>query len=190
MDVSGLRLQIHQQYAKLGMDSKKASLDIQQPRADLQINSTPAKMQITQGPGELRVDSEEARAALGMKSVSRMNEDIASQSRQVGLEAIGTIAEEGNQLAQIEKGNTIADIALQRSQQGPMPIDDVAPTAQVQVRYTAYPFDIQWTIQKPEITWTLHSPDISYNPGALNVYVSQRNQLDIEVKGQYMNMQF
>jgi hypothetical protein len=184
-----LTLQITQQFAKLGLDFEKAKLEIRQPHAELQIEQKPAKMTIDQGPGVLEIDGEDARAALGHKTFLRMNADIAAQARQVALEATGDIAAEGDQLAQIN-GPTIADLALQHQDMGPMPIDDAAPPSPVHLSYTPHPTHIDWVLGGAEITAIPHPPEISYTPGAVHPYVMQKNWIHIDVKGKYMDMTF
>lgn len=185
-----LSLQINQEFAKIGIETKRASLEIQQPRAELQINQTPPSMVIDQGPGTLQINSEDFRSALGIKSVFQMTSDIAFQSKQIALDAIGYLSEEGDQLARIEKGTTIADLALQRQELGPMPIDDVGPPAPIKMSYTPHPTTIDWKLGGADVSITPRYPNISFHDGSIDVYVAQKNWLQIDVKGQHMNMTF
>jgi hypothetical protein len=187
-----LSLSISQQNARLGFDIKPGKLEMVQKPADLQIVQKPAVMDIDAGPGQLSIDGSAARAALGHKTTLEMVTNIAQQARQVALDVIGQIAAEGDQLAQIEKGTTVIDIIQQHMDMGPMPIEDSGPFSNhnVDVTYTPHPTKISWTVNLPQISVTPNLPQINYTPGSVAIYLQQRNGVQIDVKGKYLNMEF
>ncbi|KEO84068.1 DUF6470 family protein [Tumebacillus flagellatus] len=186
-----LTLQISQQYAKLGIESTRAQLDLRQRPADLQIEQPAAVLEISQGTGKLEIDSTEGQSSLGYRSSQRMLDSVASQVRSGVLDAIGKIAEEGWQLAEIS-GPSIGDLALQKQNEGTMPIDYVGPYTgpYVKLSYAPHPLDIRVQPQKAVIQVTPHPVESQYSPGNVRTYVAQQNGLQIDVKGQYMNMEF
>lgn len=187
---ASLKLSIQQQSARLGLEIEKPQQSIRQPRAELKITQTPAKMELTAGVGEFQFDSDEFWAGLGTKSPFRMTAEIAAQARQVALEAVGQLAEEGDQLAEIPNGPTFADIALQRQNQGPMPIQDFGPPAKIRMNFRPHPFNIEWKLGGAEIDAEVRKPEIDYRPGKVSTYIEQQNWLSIDVQGQYMNQTF
>lgn len=184
-----LQLHIDQQFARLGLESKRASLEIRQPRAQLQIVQRPARMEIDQGPGTLQIDGEDAWSALGRKPTGRMLAEIAEQDRQIGLQAIAEIAEKGDQLAQIH-GSSIADLALQQQEKGILPAYQPDPPAQVHITYTPHPTRIHWQLGGAEISATPRPPEVQYHPGYVRAYLLQQNWIHFSVKGRYMHMIF
>ena len=122
-----LSLQITQQFGRIGINFTKPVQEIRQPAPRVEIQQPPAQMH--QGPGELRIDGSAAHAALGHSTTEAMNFSVYQQARSRVLEIIGEIAAEGSQLASIEKGVTIADIALQRWNSRPNSIQYVGMAA-------------------------------------------------------------
>lgn len=190
---TSLRLEYNQSFARIGIQSTAGQWDIQQPHAEISITQRPAELTIDQGPGQLDLDLYTARKALGFKNAIDMLTDIASQARQVVLEGIGRVVSEGNQMAAIQNHrNAIADIAVQRQERGPMPIQDYDPASYkpVPIGYQPHETTLSWQVHGTEIHATPHTPIINYTPGKVDVYLDQKNWLQFEVKGQYMNRQF
>jgi len=187
-----LSLQINQQFGRIGINFTKPVQEIRQPAPRVDIQQSPAQMQIDQGPGELRIDGSAARAALGHSTTEAMNFSVYQQARSRVLEIIGEIAAEGSQLASIEKGVTIADIALQRWNSRPNPIQYVGEARydNVDVQYAPHPTKIEWQLGKVQIEPHNTKPEISYTPGDVSVYLQQKNSLQIDVKGKHLNMEF
>lgn len=185
-----LSLQITQQHAKIGLEIHDGQFQMRQPKAELEIRQQPAHMEIEQRLGDLQIDREEARAALGYKTSSRMSADLAAQVRQIVLDTISDYAEEGDQLAAVETGVTFADIALRQQEKGPMPIRDYGPPANIIISYVPHPARIRWEQGDAFVRAVMHPPEIQYQIGKVDVYLRQKNWLTIDVKGKYLNMTF
>lgn len=189
---ASLSLQITQKFGKLGFDFEKPKLEIRQPAGQLEIVQKPAKMQIDQGLGKVQVDGEAARAAVGHRTSERMVSDVASAVRQMMLEVIGDIAAEGDYMAAFEKGNKVEDIPLQREGRGPSPVHEPGPASYtpVQVSYQPHETRVDWTLGGVEITPRTYQPEINYTPGSVKRFVETQNWIQVEPKGQYMNITF
>lgn len=189
---TSLSLQITQKFGKLGFDITKPKLEIRQPASRLEMVQTPAKMEIDQGLGTVQIDGEDARAALGLKSSRRLVSDVAASVRQMMLQVISDIAAEGDYMADFHKGNKVEDIPLQREGRGTSPVFEPAPTSYspVRVSYNPHPTRINWTLGGVKSTPVINAPEINYTPGAVRTYVEQQNWIQIEPKGQYMNITF
>jgi hypothetical protein len=188
-----LRLEITQQFGRLGLDVEKPSREMRTPAAEMEIQQPAATLEIDQGLGQLNIDGEEARAALGIKTNLRLVSDMAEQGRQIALEVIGDMSAEGDQLMSIEKGMTIGEIAHQKWNSGPMPIEDTGPFSYtpVDISYTPRPTRLDWTVHPNADVQVRPQPvEYSYTPGAVHTYVAQKNWLQIDVRGQHLNMTF
>jgi hypothetical protein len=190
---TSLRLEISQGNARIGIQSTPGQWDMKQPQAEVSITQKPAELTIDQGPGQLDLDLYTARKALGFKNTMDMLTDIGAQSRQVVLEAIGRIVEDGNQMAAIQNHrNAIVDIALEHQDLGPMPIKDFDTGSYdpVPIEYHPHETKLDWQVRGTEVHITPQSPTTNYTPGKVEVYMTQQNWLQFDVKGQYMNMEY
>ncbi len=179
MNVSSI--EIRQQFAKLGMESKRASLTIEQPRADLSIQTTRPEVSIESPRGELLIDQSRAWDALALGDHLQSMNQIYSAIKNIVMQTIGKIVDEGNQLAAIHNDtNAIADIAQD------ITIDFF------ELEFAGYAsfdnVDISYTARKPEIevergTVNLEAqankPIINSEPAKLDIYMLQRNSLEI-----------
>ncbi|MBL0385516.1 hypothetical protein JJB07_02540 [Tumebacillus sp. ITR2] len=190
---TSLRLELSHGNARIGVQSTPGKWDMQQPHADMEITQKPAVLTIDQGPGQLDLDLYTARRALGFKKTGDMLADVAGQTKQIVLEAIGRIVEDGNQMAAIQNHrNVVADLALEHQDLGPMPIQDVDPGSYnpVGIHYQPHETQLHWEVRGTEIHATPHAAITNYTPGKVDVYLDQKNWLQIDVKGQYMNREF
>lgn len=174
-------IEIRQQFAKIGMESSRASMKIEQPRADLSIQTTRPEVSIESPRGELTIDQSRAWDALAIGDHLQSMNQIYSEIKNIVMQTIGKIVDEGNQLAAIHRDtNAIADIAqditidfFELNFAGYASVDNV---------------DISYTARKPEIEVNLgsvnlevqrHDPIISSEPAKLNIYMLQHNKLEI-----------
>lgn len=179
--VSFPKIQIYRQHAKLGINSAPASIEIKQPKAAWEMTTTPAKLDIHSPRGDLRIDQSKAWEALGMGGHLEWAMRIYSASRDIALQAIARIVDQGNQLAAIHKNsNAIADIAVQASQRtyhvnyaGPASYDNV------DIQYTARKPDIEIIEGELNIHTRPNTPEINYIPGRLEVYMLQYPEVKI-----------
>jgi len=188
-----LRLNITQQFARIGLEHQKTKLELRQPMAQMELKQTAPSMQMEGGRGQLIIDGSEARAALGHRPPVETVLHICAQVRGIVNEVIGDIAAEGDQLMRIERKTTIGNIAHQRWNIGPMPIQDVGPFSYTPVR-------IDYVPKETEITWDVHPNadiqvqpqpiDLQVTPGYVKPYIAQQNWLEIGTTGKHLNIEF
>ncbi|WP_233531553.1 DUF6470 family protein [Paenibacillus alkalitolerans] len=174
-------IQINQQFAKIGIDADLGKYEMRQPRADMQIRQTAAKLDIRAGQGRLEIDQSKAWDALGLGGILEAMSRIRSEAHRVALEGIARIAEEGDRLASIHlRTDMIAEIAQEgafRSRDfnymGPASYDNV------DLHYTVSKPDIRISEGGADIQVQVRPPEISYARGKLDIYMRQRNQVEI-----------
>lgn len=175
-------IQIKQQYAKIGIDADLGHYDIRQPRANMQIRQTPAQLEIRSGQGRLEIDQSKAWDALGLGGILEAMSRIRSEAHRVALEGIARIAQEGDRMAAIQNGtDAIAEMAQENAYSfhefnymGPASYDNV------DVYYTVVKkLDIRFIEGGADIRAEVRPPEISYARGKLDIYLRQRNQLEI-----------
>jgi len=175
------QIQLHQQYAKLGMESERATITIRQPRAIVKQETIPAQLDIRNRRGTLEIDQEAAWAAYALDSPLRLNDRVYGQMRQVFLEGLARIVEKGNRMAAIHLGgNAIADIARDQAFDHPkVAVAGPASTLHVKLRYQANKPDVTYIPGKVRYDVRTFQPEFGYIPGKLDIYVRQRNVLEI-----------
>ncbi|QCJ42382.1 hypothetical protein FAY30_10945 [Bacillus sp. S3] len=188
MQLPQIRLQ--QTFAQIGLRITQPVQEIHQEPANLSIKQLPAELSIEKKASRLEIDQIEAWNQLGFKNLNVLTEDIAEQARQDGLEAIATIAEEGDQMAAIEnKSDAFAAIALQRSTPPPtnFNITFIPSYGSVKIHFTPAEVSINWKQGGAEIDSTVNKPTHQYTPGKTEVYLRQMQQLQIDFVGGNIN---
>ncbi|MCD4839171.1 DUF6470 family protein [Neobacillus sedimentimangrovi] len=184
------QIQINQTPARIGIRTTPPIQEIQQKPADLSIKQTKATMTIDRIPARLEIDQEQAWNELNVKRLSVLSKDMAEYSKQAGLEAIAQIAQEGDQLATIEKNtNAIADIAFEKAV--PLPADFniafIPSHGSVKINYIPTELHIHWKLGGPEINAVQNKPIHYYTPGKVEIYLRQKQKLDIHFSGTKIN---
>lgn len=176
------QIQIRQQYAKLGIEAGRGQQQLQQPRPGMEIETTPTRMEVTSRGPELRIDQSRAWDALGRGGNLEVMSRIYSQARQVAMEGIARIAQNGDRMAAIHQSfDVIADIAQEQAFR-PLPDMNVVGYASfdnVDIHYTAHKPDIQWTDGQVDIRARVNPPIHQYERGKLDIYMIQYGKVDI-----------
>lgn len=182
--MNDLRLSIRQSFAAIGIETKPAQQQIQSPRGDLQIKQPPAKMDFVSEPASLQVDSTEAMHALGKGPNLEWNSYINGQMKAVFLQHLGEIVSDGQRMAMItNSNNAFAEIARAKVfEENPINYQAAVPDFD-NVRLSYEPGDIQTNIERSpaEIQYTPSKPDIQATRGKIDIYLRQKNSIDIQV---------
>ncbi|MBY0163237.1 DUF6470 family protein [Paenibacillus lautus] len=177
------RLSIRQTFASIGIETRSGQHNIQSPPGELTVETAPAALDVQKRSGELVVDSSKAWMALGKGNHLEWMQMISSQMEQQYLVNVSRIVEEGNRLAQFTKrGNTIADIMAQRIQEKTIvEYNGAASSDHVRVRYNPTVLDMNWTPHQTVVNYNPKRPDISFSPAKVEIYLKNKNNLDIWV---------
>jgi hypothetical protein len=172
---------MYQQFARIGMETVPGKWDMRQPPADIEMKFTPAKLETRYIPGELSIDQSKAWEALGKGSTFQFTARVAEESKQLALEGIGKIAEDGDQMADIAHNkNAIADLAWQEEfRDYSFPYDGPYSSDNVDIHYTPHPPESNYTPDNLDIKVTPHQPEIQYTPGQVHTYLLQKQSLTI-----------
>ncbi|RKD24238.1 hypothetical protein BEP19_07485 [Ammoniphilus oxalaticus] len=185
------QIRMSQTFAQLGIETEKPQQTIQQPKAEMAIQQQPTELKIERSPSILEIDQTRAWEEANLKGPATLARDWASASRQQGLEGIARRAEEGGQLAAIERGgNALADVAQTKSHPPPalFNITFIPSYGSVQFRFTPTKLDMNWTQGGVKIDAKSHQPLHEYKPGHVNIYLKQQESLTIEVMDQGLDV--
>ncbi|EGD52745.1 hypothetical protein TheetDRAFT_0405 [Thermoanaerobacter ethanolicus JW 200] len=174
---------IHQTFGRIGINTTPAQISIESPKADLEIKQIPAKMEIDQKLPQVYIDQYQCFYESGLKSIFDLVHDEAQMSKQIALEAIGKIAEEGRFLASIENHqNAIAELAKKAMEHEVTFTIDLMPKSRPKIWFEGY-LNINWELGGAEIKAIPHKPQISAIPGHINIYMRQYPSIKIEYVG-------
>ncbi|WP_438447385.1 DUF6470 family protein [Gorillibacterium sp. sgz5001074] len=174
-------IQLRTTPAQIGIDIQRGQFEIRQPPGELSIQTTPMEADIQYEDGTLEIDQSRAWDALAIGSVSRLNDRIYSQAKDIALRGIARIVENGNRLANItNKGNPIAEIARE---QAFAPLEMVYPAEasmdNVDIHYTANEPYIRIHAGTVSTQYQAHAPEIHYTPAKVSYYLQQKNSLEV-----------
>jgi len=178
-----MNIVINQTFGRIGIDTTPAQISIQSPKADLEIKQIPAKMEIDQKLPQVHIDQYQCFYEAGLKNIFDLVHDEAQWSKQIALEAIGKIAEDGDTLASIENHQ---DAIVKLSEEALIQdIDfnvDLMPKSRPKIWFEGY-LKISWELGGVEIKAIPHKPQISAIPGHINIYMRQYPSIKIEYVG-------
>ncbi|WP_027092643.1 DUF6470 family protein [Cohnella thermotolerans] len=182
--MNDLRLSIRQTYAEIGIQTTPTRQQMQSPPGELQIEQPPARMEFSKEPAKLGIDSSQAQHALMMGPNLEWSSYVNGQMKEVFLQQLGRMVEEGARMAQITNPrNAFADLArehvFRRSQVDYRAVSPGYDNVRVHYDPGAVHTDIQ--AFRPEIQYTPHKPDIQTQQGKTEIYLRQKNSIQISV---------
>jgi hypothetical protein len=181
VDIQFPQIQIRQQPAIMIVDADLGTQEIKQPRPTMEMQTDPPKQEIRQPKGDLEIDQTRAWDALGQGPILEAMSRIYSQAKNVALQGIARIVENGNLLGDLRyKGNPIADIAQQSTlEHSEINYYGEASYDNVDIRYTMHKPEISVEEGKVNIYTRVNPPEINYNRGKLDIYMKQYPKVEI-----------
>jgi hypothetical protein len=177
------QIRMESTFAKIGIETSPASLDIHQRHADMSIEQPKAEMMIDRRPSRLTIDQTRAFEDVNLKSVFRMTEDAAQAGYQQAMNAIANISQEGDELMMIENGFSALPSQAQRNSETPpadLNIGWIPSHNSVKINYDPGEMNIRWNTRPINIEVTPNKPIINYNPSKTEIYLQQKNSLNID----------
>lgn len=181
MNIPQIRMQ--STFAQIGMETSRGELQIEQRHADMSIEQPKAEMIVDRRPPRLTIDQTRAFEDVNLKSVFRMTEDAAQAGYQQAMNAIATRAQEGDELMMIENGFSAIPNQSERNSLPPQAdfnIGWIPSHNSVKINYDPGETRINWNTRPVNIEVTPNKPIIDYYPGKTNIYLQQKNSLNID----------
>lgn len=176
-------LEMRQTSAKIGINTTRATLEQHQQQASLSIEQPKGELSLETVAARLEIDSSQAWIEIGRIPAFESVQRYADYGRQMGQQAVGRAAAEGDQLMRIEqRGDAVARIATSR-QAPPAEVTTLGFTPRsldrVKINYTPAEVRVNYTAQKPRIDVEMHRPELNVTPGTTEIYLREQNQLDM-----------
>jgi len=180
-------LQIHQQRARIAIDTRPPFMEIKQNRAKLRIKQRRGELKIQHRDVRVQIDNYPARHDLGLKNNQDFMHDSAARARRIALEVTARYARQGDRMADSTKpGNSVEEIAYENSiperkelflkwVRGPE--FSVIP-ASLEINYTPYRAGIEVGIEPPVIR---------PHRGKVNVSMMQYAKVEIDWPGHLLD---
>lgn len=148
----------------------------------MRIETTPAEITANNRPGVLQIDQSLTNNALTGGKPEDFWKRIYAQYREVALQNMQKIVEEGNQMGDLRrKDNPLADLALRQYIEGAPDLQVYGPASPANIRFSYTPNDINLQVQVggAEIDVQTFRPEIQYVPGSVQIYMKQYPQVII-----------
>lgn len=176
-------LEMRQTSAKIGINTKQATLEQRQAPATLSIEQPKGNLSMETVAARLEIDSTQAMIEAGRIPAFESVQRYAEYGRQMGQQAVGRAASEGDQLMRIEQGdNAVARVAKSRD----MPPAEVTTLGfiprslnRVKINYTPSEVRVDYTAEKPRIEVQINRPELNVTEGTVDIYLREQNQLDM-----------
>lgn len=179
-------LQIRSTPALIGIQSTLGRQSIQQPKADVNMNIEHPKVEITSDLPRVQIDQYQCFAEAGLKNFLDLTKEAAQLGKQAAMLGIDRRTRQGKELANIQnKSNPIPKQAEENAFElfnkefgfGIVPksrprIDVIEGRANIQVREGKVNMDVQ-----------INKPIIDYTRGKVDIYLRQKNSIDIQYVG-------
>lgn len=183
-------LKIHTTYGQIGIETYPSKLAIKYHREFSMKNKLP-EMKLATGDPELDIDWSKTRYDLGLKSLRHLHQDAVQKNNAAALKAIGKIAQEGDLLSRIEKGDKKIIARLVRENF----MDDLfagnvglipkhPPEVSVKMEYPRTELDPA----KVEIEKKRVFSEIKGQPGYVDIYLLQPGGVEIKYQGENIDL--
>ncbi|MCB8814166.1 DUF6470 family protein [Desulfosporosinus shakirovi] len=174
-----LRINIFTQPIRLDYTINNAKSNLRTTQPKVQLETTPTTVEIRQPQGNLTINQYPCRYSIGLKNIADLARDIAAKGKQTVMETIARIAQEGDQMAQIQnKTNAIANIAAS-STISEVPDITYARIASPDINYQANP--VQFNPKDGNVDLTLHRGIVQgdYQRGSVDIRIAQYPDIEI-----------
>ncbi|MBE3574016.1 MAG: hypothetical protein IMW99_00935 [Firmicutes bacterium] len=152
-------------------------------RLQIRVQTTPARVDIRYRPFQVQVDTSEARAELGFSGPLRSGREFAAQSQSEYIRNLAAMVDEGNRLAAIEKGGTIADAAAAKAPGGSPPGEKafqsqvaLIPSTPADIEFLGGGVDVQATGASVQISFVRQGDKPSLREQVVEFYRTQHFQ--------------
>ena len=177
-------LRITTQDAKIEMNSKRAQLKMENPGPSYTVNTTPSKLNIEQNHIKVKMDGFDQRVSMGRHTAFTLTAEKAEEGKQAALEATANYAEVGNQMAQIHKGASIADIVGQKFMGELKSLELIfTPSVPTDISWEPNSIKMSYEPSKQEFDWETMKLSMEYIPGNLTINMVQYPSVTIEYLG-------
>jgi len=181
-------IKITSQPALIGVDRQEGQLSIQQNQHPMKLNITGPKLNLQIEDAVLYIDQSQCFAEAGLKNHMELTRTFNAKAKQKAIQAIGRIASEGRQMADIHRGKAIGRIAQQRSTTKEKQFNfDMIPKSRPKITVEEGRVDSALQRGTVDIQMEDYRPQIDFQPDKVEIYLRQKNSINIEYVGNHLD---
>lgn len=181
-----VHLQIHQQYAQIGLNIKEPAIRLHTVHPRLEMNTRSGQLTMESRRPDLHIDQSKCFADAGLRSPEALKDYLISQALSDFMEGVGEVASEGDALAQIN-GTSIADIAATCLDTEHVFDVKAIPQQPPDIRFDIYPVKIDYQPTDVDIRLRQGRVESNLDRGKVEVYLKQKNYIEIRYAGENYN---
>ncbi|MGS0763304.1 DUF6470 family protein [Syntrophomonas curvata] len=181
-----VHLQIHQQYARIGLNIKDPAIRLHTSHPRLEMKTRPGQLTMESPRPDLHIDQSKCFADAGLRSPEILRDYIASQALSDFMEGVGEVVSEGDALAQIT-GTSIADIAATCLDTNYVFDAKAIPQQRPDIRFDIYPVKIDYQPADADVRLRQGRVESNLERGKVEVYLRQKNYVEIRYAGENYN---
>ncbi|MCT4619792.1 MAG: DUF6470 family protein [Marinisporobacter sp.] len=185
-----MQLRITSKVAQIGINRTPGKLEINQSKPEINMKTQPPKIQIKSEQSKVQIDQYPCFKEEGQKNVEDLIKDQAVFAKQKAQQGISRIVRQGNQMAAIEnKRDVIPSQAKENAHDLFNKEADVGviPKSRPKINFAGGKAETTAEWGKVNINAKVSKPNINYTKGQLEIYLKQKNSLNIEWVGEKFN---
>ncbi|HHW60454.1 MAG TPA: hypothetical protein GX404_00945 [Syntrophomonadaceae bacterium] len=174
-----LQIRIDQQFAALGLNIQKPFLQLKTTLPAVELDIQQPRLEIHSPRPRVFIDQRQCFADMDKRTPEEFGRYYADLAQQKGLEAIGTIAAEGDYLASWEEGNTVENLAAAAMD---TPLDfnvKAVPQQPPKIDWELHPIEFHFNRGNVDLQLHRGAIDSQFQWGRVNPYIEQQNYLKI-----------
>lgn len=191
MELIRMGIQIRTTNAQIGIQTTNAKLEIQQPKADVQMKTQHARVEIESEQAKVQIDQSACFAEAGLKNYLELTKHNASFAKQRAQQGIARIVRQGNEFINIQNKT---DAVARQAEENAFQLFEkdfnvgLMPKSRPKISFTEGKANIKPIMGKVEINVNVNKPIVNYRKGNVEVYLKQKNSINIEYTGKEFNL--
>ncbi|MDK2919036.1 MAG: hypothetical protein PWQ37_1769 [Candidatus Petromonas sp.] len=185
-----LLLKINTSPALIGINTTPGKMEITQPKADINMNTEHPRIEIHSEQVRVQIDQYQCFAEAGLKNYLDLTKETVQLAKQAAMQGIERIVRQGNELAAIENG---LDPIPNQAEENAFELFkkefnfDLIPKSRPKIDFKGGTVDIKVHEGKVNMDIKVNKPQINYTPGKVEIYLRQKNSIDIQYVGGNMD---
>ncbi len=179
-------IRITSQPIKYNIQTQSARLEMEVPKLPKgEMSHDPTRIDLHTQNARVNVDATELFESLNVRSVGSWLQVFAQRGRQSVYQKIGEEVQLGNQIGEIDKGVTIAQIVQQKMMQSAdiTTYTEFIPSGKVRSSYQPYDVSLDYHAGSVETEWQKQQNVMNYIPGKFSIEILQYPKVSVEWLG-------
>ncbi|MGE5390239.1 MAG: DUF6470 family protein [Deltaproteobacteria bacterium] len=179
-------VRIHQQYAQIGMNTKKPAITLHSTLPQVILETQPGRLEMSSPRPKVHIDQRQCFADANMRTPEVLKDYLVSLAKSATLEAIGQISAEGDALADF-KNSTVAGMAASKSVHSHEFEAQAIPQQPPEISFETYPVQIEYQPGSVDLQLQKGMIESQLDWGKVDIYLLQKNYVQYEYSGKILS---